>query len=208
MRSGSFSSTSQSSDSLTFWRSWRERSSFPLFSLLRFVEKCSKLFLNVRIPVISCDVSRLAVVRTLVRGCQSSTFLCAKLCANFLTFPSRPRKAFKASVMWAASCFRAAGRFRSRLTGAWRRVGQWTLDIRLARQNVCGLEENDGKLASRILSPIILFAGGHSVAPSGNMQGRSIAPVTMRFDYDFNILIESHEEAQEPLDRKLPELAA
>jgi hypothetical protein len=30
----------------------------------------------------------------------------------------------------------------------------------------------------------------------------------MRFDYDFNILIESHEEAQQALDRKLPELAA
>src|SRR6202035_5666060 len=40
------------------------------------------------------------------------------------------------------------------------------------------------------------------------MQGRSIAPVTMRFYHDFNILIECHEKAQKALDGKLPEIAA
>jgi hypothetical protein len=40
------------------------------------------------------------------------------------------------------------------------------------------------------------------------MQGRSIAPVTMRFYRDFNILIERHEKAQKALDGKLPEIAA
>src|SRR5689334_13207885 len=53
-------------------------------------------------------------------------------------------------------------------------------------------------------SPLPLVIGG----ASGNMQRRRIAPVTMRFDDDFNILIESHEETQQPLDRKLPELTA
>src|SRR5437588_12935462 len=40
------------------------------------------------------------------------------------------------------------------------------------------------------------------------MQGRGIAPVTMRFYHDFNILTERHEEAQKALNGKLPEIAA
>jgi hypothetical protein len=47
-----------------------------------------------------------------------------------------------------------------------------------------------------------------TVARSGYMQRWGILGVTMRFYYDFNVLIECDEEAQKALNRKLPELAA
>ena len=40
------------------------------------------------------------------------------------------------------------------------------------------------------------------------MQGRSVASVLVRLDYDLHILIERHEETQEALNGKLPELTA
>ena len=40
------------------------------------------------------------------------------------------------------------------------------------------------------------------------MQGWRMFRITVRFYHDFNILIEGHEKAQQPLHGKLPELAA